>query len=352
MDNHLIQNPQDPDFFWNQISRFKNIESTAEKLAVKHNTGGNYKKFIRKQAEQIGCCLELAKEYFIAARTVSNSTKAVLQYYGIMHLAMAEFLFKQNGNSSLDKIRERNRHHGLEFTFDQTHFKSRDFVKIATGLRSKPFIRDGINVGTFGVWNRSTSEYPQIGKVKTVHSNIAEETTHILAYSNGFLEPIQKSGFNLFELLASLPFLESSFKILKSPRNYTRGRISAFHNVSNNQKFLQITVQPGQLVEIPLLLDQFQFSPCSVPLVEIVDELGGGVIFKIHHETYSGISETNNYFPNGVQYVEDELYWYVNQLNLNEFGIIYCALHKKQFWEIFRDIFQISGLSMFKTIQN
>jgi len=100
-------------FAWAGLRKFQNIDLVAEKLIQLQNVPSKYKNDVRKQAQQIRYCLIQAREYFVAAATVSIATKPNLLYYGAMSLALAEILFKQSGDSSLDKARGEHRHHGL-----------------------------------------------------------------------------------------------------------------------------------------------------------------------------------------------------------------------------------------------
>ena len=65
-----------------------------------------------------------------------------------MSLALAEILFKQSGNSSLDKARAENRHHGLSMTTGGIA-RGADLADSAANLRAIPMEVEGKRKGTF-----------------------------------------------------------------------------------------------------------------------------------------------------------------------------------------------------------
>jgi hypothetical protein len=100
-------------YAWAGLRKFQNVDLVAARLMSIHNVPERYRIDVRKQALQIRYCLVQAREYFAAAAAVSLATKPNLLYYGTMSLALAEILFKQSGDSSLDRARDQNRRHGL-----------------------------------------------------------------------------------------------------------------------------------------------------------------------------------------------------------------------------------------------
>ena len=103
-------------FAWGALRTFQNVELVASRLTEIHKVPAKYRDNVRKQAQQLRYCMIQAREYFAAANSVSTATKPNLLYYGAMSLALAEILFKQSGQSSLDKARDDNRHDGLSMT--------------------------------------------------------------------------------------------------------------------------------------------------------------------------------------------------------------------------------------------
>jgi YaaC-like Protein len=101
---------------WAALRKFQNVEFVSRRIVQLHRLDPKWAKHSKKQARQLRYCLIQAREYFTAAQTVSLATKPNLLYYGIMSLALAEILFKQSGESSLDMSRGENQHHGLIMT--------------------------------------------------------------------------------------------------------------------------------------------------------------------------------------------------------------------------------------------
>jgi hypothetical protein len=150
-------------FAWSGIRRFHNVSFVTNKLEKIHNTPPSQRKNIQKQAEQIRYCLIQAKEYFDAANYVSLATKPNLLYYGIMSLALADILFKQDGRSSLDQARQKHKHHGLEFICSYDKSKQHDLTASASSLAAAPHLKGDEGFGTFELWHRSCRETPLTG---------------------------------------------------------------------------------------------------------------------------------------------------------------------------------------------
>ena len=317
-----LNNPKEADFFWRQLGKFRNVENTTKLLIKQHNIPNNQKNNAKKQAAQIGYCIKLAKEYFTASRHVSIATKAVLQYYGIMNLAIAEFLFKQDGKSSLDRAREKHSHHGLEFSFDQSSLKQLSFKGLATGLKSKPYIHSNERRGTFNLWNKTSKGYPCVGKIREISSSFQVTKNNILAAETSFFKPVNQAGLNIYEVFMSLPFLNSTFAHFDHKKNYVRGMMEQeINELSNSNKFTLVIHPDLQLDE---LLKQFLISPSEVPHVSIKKEKDGALI---NYTTQIGFPVGNLRFPSSIQYDTDELFWYVKDHQLNEFGYIYIGLY-------------------------
>jgi hypothetical protein len=140
-------------FAWAGLRKFQNVENVAQKLEAIHKVPAKYKDAVRKQALQIRYCLIQAREYFTTAAAVTTATKPNLLYYGTMSLALAEILFKQSGESSLDKARQQNRHHGLTMTVGAIR-KSATLSESAALIRAHPVEQGGLRKGTFELWRR------------------------------------------------------------------------------------------------------------------------------------------------------------------------------------------------------
>jgi hypothetical protein len=94
------------DFAWRELRRFQNADFVTTQIMNLKGIDKKHYQNVQKQARQLGLCLSLAQDYFAAASQVSLVTKPVLLYYATMHLALSEILFKQLGDSSLDRARK------------------------------------------------------------------------------------------------------------------------------------------------------------------------------------------------------------------------------------------------------
>jgi hypothetical protein len=74
---------------------------------------------LRRQADQIGTCIQQAEQYFSASTQVDLTVKPNLLYYGMVALARALVLLKNNGLHSLDSLRKKGEHitHGLVLNY-------------------------------------------------------------------------------------------------------------------------------------------------------------------------------------------------------------------------------------------
>jgi hypothetical protein len=161
-----------------------------------------------KQATQIRYCLTQAREYFDAARVVSLATKPNLLYYGLMSLALAEILFKQSGDSSLDRARQEHRHHGLLFIENLSKKKSLyNLFEASKQLIALPMEMSGKRIGTFHLWHKTARKSPICGLTSTsyLEGGGTTRTDLILGAVDQPLEPLASSGVTLAECLAALP---------------------------------------------------------------------------------------------------------------------------------------------------
>src|SRR5262249_44400594 len=148
-------------------SRFHNVSFVEDLICRTHGLEKKDRRNARKQATQLRYTLIQAKEYFDAASSVTLATKPNLLYYSIMSLALAEILFKQTGESSLDAARAQHRPHGLSFHVANNPANA-DLSSSASALAAKPLIRDDSQrFGTFELWHRSAREMSLCGEVTT-----------------------------------------------------------------------------------------------------------------------------------------------------------------------------------------
>ena len=149
---------------WDGLRRHRNVEWVSQKLIERHSIPRAQHGNARKQAQQIRYCLDQAFEYFRAAQSVSLATKPVLMYYATLSLATAEILYKQTGESSLDRARAEHRHHGLIFRVVEQ--PQGLLTECAQALRAFPLVDHGLRKGTFELWHRSARHLPIVGRTE------------------------------------------------------------------------------------------------------------------------------------------------------------------------------------------
>ena len=213
-------------FAWSGLRRFQNVEYVAEQIIKAHKLDAKWHKNATKQAQQLRYCLIQAREYFTAAQSVSLATKPNLLYYGTMSLALAEILFKQTGESSLDRARNEHRHHGLTMTVGNPTAQL-PLMESAGQLRALPVEIKDERRGTFELWHKSSREHPLAG-ITTEHPIGGGPTTTryglLLSALDVPFPPLPASGITLAECLAGIPLMsEYSLSSGLAPK-FVRGR--------------------------------------------------------------------------------------------------------------------------------
>ncbi|MEM7441565.1 MAG: YaaC family protein [Pseudomonadota bacterium] len=310
------------DFAWRDLRRFQNVVSTSELLMELHSVSEKHKANAVKQAEQIRLCLSLAKEYFDAAQTVSLTTKPVLLYYSIMNLALAEVLFKQTGESSLDFARDQHRHHGLAFTVGE--FKPNDDLTFsATKLVAEPMLRkaNGTRFGTFELWHKTARQHPAIGRSDDATTG-TNRLSPLTIPRTETMPLINEKGITLAYCLQRMPSLAGSVDPLGLPSEIVRASIRLDRT---NEKEVRLTYlfHPYKPETIKRALDQFSFPPALVPNVDIEERgTGAKVEFLFPAQSQYSVSLGDCY-----NWDEEQLFLHTKTEPLNEFGLFYVSLY-------------------------
>lgn len=119
-----------PNVGWQEILRLQNVEWVSKRIIEFHKVPRKQFQNVQKQANQIRYCILQAKEYFEAAKNASMATRPLQMYYCCMSLAQAEILLKGDGNSSLERLREKHSNHGLDFKFDPSSLRDKNYSGI------------------------------------------------------------------------------------------------------------------------------------------------------------------------------------------------------------------------------
>ncbi len=207
------------------LRRHRNVEWVAQKLIDKHSIPRSARVNTTKQARQIRYCLDQALEYLRAAEAVSLATRPVLLYYSALSLATAEILYKQTGDSSLDRARAEHRHHGLLFRV--TGKTDGPLAESASSLSAIPMLDGNKRRGTFELWHRSARHLPIVGKRITIYT-----TTQALSYTSNLtnsdirLPLLPGSGITLLEVLQAYPGMRQHLPWLDVGPRLCRGEIT------------------------------------------------------------------------------------------------------------------------------
>jgi hypothetical protein len=311
-------------YAWAVLRKFQNVDLVARRLIELHSIPSKHHDAARKQAQQLRYCLIQAREYFAAAAVVSTATKPNLLYYGAMSLALAEILFKQSGDSSLDRARNENRHHGLTMTVGSVK-KGGDLQAVADAIRARPHEVQGIRHGTFELWHRTSREHPLCGNV-TAH--LQSGGSHLLfrvifQAIDSVYPAIPSVGITLAECIKSIPHMMESLYRTSIPSNLVRGKSSSevwqgphwqaqqtfiFHPNSQHPKYLEL-----------ILAD-----PNSVDRITI-HEVGNAATIILNADWVNGAVRMP--MPPAATITTEEWRMWMNSPSLNEFGYLYVAIY-------------------------
>ena len=100
----ILPNVDSVEFAWRSLRNFHNVDRCVDLICDKRDIPSGQRRNVKKQMQQMRFCLLQAREYFDASEASSPATKPLQLYYCCMSLALAEILWKGDGNSSLDKL--------------------------------------------------------------------------------------------------------------------------------------------------------------------------------------------------------------------------------------------------------
>jgi hypothetical protein len=310
-------------FAWAGLRRFQNVDLITDELMHIHHLESKWRDNVKKQAQQLRYCLIQAREYFTAAQAVSLATKPNLLYYGTMSLALAEILFKQSGESSLDKARSEHRHHGLSMTVARIP-RGADLATSATNLRALPMEVDGKRKGTFELWHRTSREYPLAGNIQRF-SEQAGSTISFEAIFSAMDKPypsVPAGGITLSECFSALPLMVEHAVAASLPSHFVRGKSEA--QIWPGPQWRSNTVctfHPSPLNAA--LLESIRIDSNQASRVEVT-EVNTGFHVRAQHDWVYG--SVNMPLPPASMITPEEWRMWTNAPPLNEFGYFYVSL--------------------------
>lgn len=323
-----LRNVSLPKFAWASLKRYQNVDLVAGLICDRFGLPKNQKVNAKRQATQIRYCLIQAQEYLEAAAAVSPATSPLLTYYGAMSLALAELLWKQDGNSRLSQLRQHHDHHGLTLHSGITRPGGSDLESSCSELKAKPYGGAKGRKGTFEVWHRSATRSPLIG-TSTQHlrdnERVLEDRTVYHRFSDE-LEQLPDSGMTLFDCLRYLPATQKLMYGLGASSRLVRAQIHCDIDAFDEQRKQLITIgvhpDPDQRkivdVQNKILLPASHFEETAA----VQFQSGFQVTFTMRRS-----DERNVLLPDGFSSAPQLVFLSPDSMALNEFGLYYVGLY-------------------------
>lgn len=310
-------------YAWNNLTQFHNIDYLTKILVENHKIDSRNRKNAKLQAEQIKFCLIQAKEYFDAANIVSLSTKPVMQYYGIMSMALAEILFKNSAEYRLQKIREKYNCHGLKTKIKQLPNINDDADIAMKNMIAVPqATSDDNGSGVFDVWHESSREYPAGAEINNYFGSTCNRSYNVFLIGEDIKpEKLKKTGLSLNLCVEHLPYMEDV--LLHWGCRFRMIRATLKREIKQDQNSIKNTyiIHPATKNLIEDFGSLVRTKASFVNNVEF-QESSGGVIFS-----YDAMEGHILNFPSSITIDESITYFSCDKINLNEFGLLYICLH-------------------------
>lgn len=308
-------------YSWAHLRRFHNVMETTSILMDLHRIPLKQKGNAEKQAHQIRYCLQQAREYADAADTVSLATKANLLYYSIMSLALAEILFKQSGESSLDRAREQHKHHGLQLKVSSV--ANGELEEQARSLRAVPLEHaNGDRFGTFELWHRTCREAPAAGKLKEYRGEgYLSSFALILGAEDAQLPKLPSAGISLLDCMLHIPGMHEFFSAFSITSPIVRGSLELKKRETGEQ--LKMIFHPCPDAVWTEFSSRISFSPRDLECIRVTGETSGCSI-DISNSAGSSVPFQ---LPHGSMITTNEIMFWCDRVPLNEFGFFYVGLY-------------------------
>lgn len=322
----LLPNIDSAQFAWRSLKKFHNVDRTTALICKERDIPRKHLRNVRKQMQQMRFCLLQAQEYFDASEVASLATKPLQLYYCCMSLALAEILWKGDGNSSLDKLRSEHRHHGLLAKIPSK--LSTNPLDAALKLSAEPMIRDDRRIGTFEVWHRFARHAPIIGELKTHlrSGGTIERPAALLLASDSPIREFPANGISLLDCFRRVPGIGSYVRDLGTESVLVRARIQqSARELDDGALDIKnsLTIQPGNDQAIQRLRDNIYFDANAVDQIDSHDFPSG---FSVQWEYKKGENDVYCNMPECFSHSKKYFYFLDKCDYLNEFGFIYIGL--------------------------
>jgi hypothetical protein len=309
---------------WSGLKLFQNEEWVAERIIAKHGLNTKQIPNAKKQAKQINYCLVQAKEYWDAAYSASSATAHLQLYYCCMSLALAEILWKGDGGQSLDKLREKAGHHGLNFSWSERTLSVSDLSK----LTIRPNVSKGNRSGTFETWHHVARESILVG---TTTNNLTQmKTIEPLFYpGNQRLPVLPETGITLDAIYSSLPRMNNALHNIGGKSRNVRAILTKIIIAPqipgmDETNIYGVNVLSGDGQSITELMSQITIKPQSIPDTQI-NEFSNRFDFTQHIHLNKHVCIGGIQLPDGISMSAGVVYFKPFLPWLNEFGAIYVG---------------------------
>ena len=326
-----IDDVDEREFAWFKLRAFQDTEWAADHLCRLHMLPTSARPNARRMAEQVRVCLLQAQEYFEAARHATLATRPVLLYYGMMSFAIAEVLVKQDGESRIERLREKHNAHGLKLSVDGKIDSTVPLKDLGLRLHALPQTNSAGRFGTFEVWRRSVRESPVPAKFTGIYPAAGgSQSGPRVAFKGTDVEQahLPDSGHSLLSALRVLPQLEATLAQFNLNASLIRATLNMeIHFGADGSKSgrLQMIVHPGPPGFCDAFCSRIKFRAEAVNLLQIA-ELPNGIILTV---PIQGDEEREliRQLPPAVTLRDKFSHFCVDDWSLGEGGAFYIALH-------------------------
>jgi len=318
-------------FAWSGLRRYSNVRGVKSKIVARFGLSKGQERNAEKQSEQLSFCLQQAREFFAAAQTATLATRPLQLYYGCMSLALAELLWKGDGTSSLDMLRQKHAHHGLELKIGS--IRQIDGVQITHELATK-INNPSDPRGTFAAWMSVARNGPLLGK-QTFHAK--DGSTQIgnnIIYSpdDRPLPHLALAATSFIECLRAIPAFYFTLHNFGERSDLVRCTLTRTirEDMSGNFDILETTViHPGSESKVEEVASDFLFKPFMFEKISI-QEISTNFILRLNTRVGDDFDPPATgvlHIPEGVSVSATETYLRPARIKLSEFGSYYLALY-------------------------
>lgn len=224
---------------WTYLELFSIKDYTRNKLFEIHKNLTSDE--LREKSLLINSCINQAKEYYTAAKSVTMLTKPLLLYYGMYSLAKA-LIFLNNPKINLDILK----HHGLKV------------IKISDD--PEEFLNTNVKIHKIGIFHHLI-KYTLTNRCVISGKEIKTLSTSTISFpfNSCFSKLDRERLFNLRELFMSIPELFEIFRSLEIQNfNLLKIHIDLQKNISNNySRILAINTTGNKTITPEFLYSKF-----------------------------------------------------------------------------------------------